>query len=145
MDASVCNNKQRRNDDKCRCECKQFIDKGICDRGYAWNPSSCECECDKSCDLCEYLDYENCKCRKRLVDKLVEECNENIDEEKLTKIDLFEHKNDCVCNYTVFIVFSVIVLRICIGIGAYFVYYKYMNHNKENVSKYGHTYQAKNY
>ena len=94
MDASVCNNKQRRNDDKCRCECKEFIDKGICDRGYAWNPSSCECECDKSCDLGEYLDYENCKCRKRLVDKLVEECNENIDEEKLTKIDLFEHKNE---------------------------------------------------
>ena len=28
----------------------------------------------KSCDVGEYLDYENCKCRKRLVDKLVEEC-----------------------------------------------------------------------
>ena len=29
---------------------------------------------------------------KRLVDKLVEECNENIDEVKLTEIALFEHK-----------------------------------------------------
>ena len=27
----------------------------------------------------EYLDYENCKCRKRLVDKFMEECGENID------------------------------------------------------------------
>ena len=26
----------------------------------------CECECDKSCNVGEYLDYANCKCRKRL-------------------------------------------------------------------------------
>ena len=24
------------------------------------------------------LDYENCKCRKRLIDKVVQECSENI-------------------------------------------------------------------
>ena len=64
LDASVCNNKQRWNDDKCRCECKELINKGICDEEYAWNPSNCECECDESCDVGEYLDYENCKCRK---------------------------------------------------------------------------------
>ena len=27
------------------------------------------------CDLGEYLDYKNCKCRERVVDKLVNECN----------------------------------------------------------------------
>ena len=145
LDASVCNSKQRWNVDKCQCECKELIDKGICDRGYAWNPSNCECECDKSCDLGEYLDYKNCKCRKTLVDKLVEECNENIDDAKLTEIALFEHKNECVCYYTVFIVLGVIVLTICIGISTYFVYYKYMNHNKENVSIYHYVYHAKNY
>ena len=32
LDASVCNNKQRWNDDKCRCECKELIDKGVCDK-----------------------------------------------------------------------------------------------------------------
>ena len=68
LDASVCNNKQRWNDDKCRCECKELIDKGVCDKGYIWNPSNCECECDKSCDVSEYLHYENCKCREKLVD-----------------------------------------------------------------------------
>ena len=26
---------------------------------------NCECECDKSCDIGEYLDHENCKCRKK--------------------------------------------------------------------------------
>ena len=86
LDASVSNNKQRWNDDKCKCECKELIDRGICDKVYIWNPINCESECDKSCDFGEYLDYKNCKCRKRLVDKLVEECNENIDEAKLTEI-----------------------------------------------------------
>ena len=103
-----------------------------------------ECQCDKSCDFGEYLDYENCKCRKKLVDQLVEECNENIDEAKLTEIALFEHKNECACYYTVFIVLSVIVLTICIGISTYFVYYKYMKRNKENFSVYGYVYLAKN-
>ena len=52
-----------------------MIDKGKCDDGFIWNPSICECECDKSCDFGEYLDCANCKCRKRLIDKLVEECS----------------------------------------------------------------------
>ena len=78
------------------------------------------------------------------MDELVEECNENIDELKLTKIALFEHKNECVCYYTVFVVLNVIVLAISIGIGAYFVYYKYMNRDKENISVYDYVYHAKN-
>ena len=129
-DASGCDNKQRWNNDKCRCKCKELIDKGVCDKGYTWNLSNCECECDKPCDFGEYLDYKNCICRQRLVDKLVEECNENIDEAKLTETALFEHKNECVCYYTVFVVLGVIVLTICIGISTYFIYYKYMNRNK---------------
>ena len=48
---SDCNNKQRWNDDKCRCECKELIDKGVCDKGSIRNPNNCECECDKSCDI----------------------------------------------------------------------------------------------
>ena len=103
-----------------------MIDKGVCDKGYAWNPSNCECECDKSCDVGEYLDYEKCKCMKRLVDKLVEECNENIDEAKLTEIASFEHKNEYVCYNTVFVVLAVIALTVSIETGAYFVYYKYI-------------------
>ena len=76
---SICNNKQRWNEDTCRCECKELIDKEMCHKGFIWNPSSCECECDKSCDIGEYLDYKNCNCRKIIIDKLVEECSENID------------------------------------------------------------------
>ena len=32
LDASVCNNKQIWNEDKCRCECKELIDKGMCNK-----------------------------------------------------------------------------------------------------------------
>ena len=78
-----------------------MIHKGVCDKGSIWNPSNCECECDKSCDVGEYLDYENCKCTKQLVDKLVEECTENIDEVKITGMALFEHENECVWSYTI--------------------------------------------
>ena len=132
LDASVCNNKQRWNDDKCRCECKELIDKGVCDKGFIWNPSNCECECDKSCDVGEYLDYENCKCRKSLVDKLIErsfterssteECAENIDEAKIAETTSFEHGKECLCSYTISVVLAVEVLTISIGIRAYFVY-----------------------
>ena len=45
---------------------KKWLDKGICYKGFIWNPSNCECECDKSCNVGEYLDYENCICRKKL-------------------------------------------------------------------------------
>ena len=61
LDASVCNNMQRWNDDKCRCECQELTDKGVCDKGFIWNPSNWECECSKSCDFSDYLDYKNCK------------------------------------------------------------------------------------
>ena len=62
LGASVCNNKQRWNNDKGQCECKELIDKVICNKGYILNPSNCKCECDKACDIGEYLHYENCKC-----------------------------------------------------------------------------------
>ena len=71
LNASLCNNKQRWNEDKCMCECKELFDKGVCDKGFIWNPSNCEYECDTSCDIGEYLDYSNCKCRKKIADKLV--------------------------------------------------------------------------
>ena len=120
LDASVCNNKQRWNEDKCMCECKELIDKGVCDTGFIWNASNCECECDKLCDIGEYLDCSNCKCRKKWVDKLVEECTQNID--KVEIISEKEHRNKC-SSCTVCIVLFSIILAINIGIGTYFVYF----------------------
>ena len=95
LDASVWNNKQRWNDDKCRCGCKELIDKGVCDKGFIWNPSNCECECDKSRDVGVYSDYENCKCRKKLFDQIVEECTETVEEVKIAEN---ENENMHKCN-----------------------------------------------
>ena len=53
----------------------------------------------KPCDFSENLDYKSCECRKKLVDKLIEQCTENVDEIKIAGIALFEHGNECVCSY----------------------------------------------
>ena len=71
LDASVSNNKQHWKKYKCRCEYKELIDKGSFDKRFIWNLSSCECQCDKSCNVGEYLDYEYCKWREKLIDKLI--------------------------------------------------------------------------
>ena len=34
VNASVYNNKQRWNNDKCRCECTELIDKGVCNKEF---------------------------------------------------------------------------------------------------------------
>ena len=58
LDESVCNNKPRWNEDKCRCECRELIHKEIWDK-----------------DLCD---------KGKVVDKLVKECSEIIDGNKMT-------------------------------------------------------------
>ena len=100
-----------------------MIDKGICDKGFIWNSTNCEFESDKSCDVGDYLDYENCKCRKKVVDKLIEECTENIDKVKIAQMSLFERRNDCKCWCTIYVVLIAIAFAISIGIGTYFIYY----------------------
>ena len=113
LDAIVCNNKQRWNKNKCRCECKELIDKGKCDKGFIWNPTNCECECDKNCDIGEYLDYENCKCRKKIVDKLINKCNETIEEMKLVNITFTKNENNYEHNSCiVYIVLMIVVFTI---------------------------------
>ena len=83
---------------------KNWLNKGICYKGFIWNPSNCECECDKSCNVGEYLDYENCICRKKLVAKLVEKCSENIGENEMIHSN---YENVCNC-FTVYIALFVI-------------------------------------
>ena len=75
-----------------------MVDKEVCDKEFICNPSNCECECDKSCDIGEYLDYENCTCRKSLIDKLVAECTETLEELKRAIINLAENENSFKCS-----------------------------------------------
>ena len=128
LDASVCNNKQRWDEDKCRRECKELINKGMCDKGFISNPSNCECECDKLCDLGEYLDYENCKCRKRLIDNLVDKCNESIDGNKMLQNESFDvirlNVYKKVCNScTIYIILFAMFFIKSICISSVFIYF----------------------
>ena len=133
LDKTIFNSKQRWNEYKCRCECKELIDKGVYDKGYVWNPSNCECECDKSCNIGEYLDYSSFKCRKKLIDPLVEECKENIDETKLVNITVENENNRRCISYLVYkVLFFIFFISSC-GIIIYFVYHKYVNHTKYNL------------
>ena len=79
-----------------------------------------ECECDKACDVGEYLEYENCKCRNKLVDQIVDECVETVEKVKLAQITLAENENRYKCSSrTVYIVLMIVVFTICVRIGTY--------------------------
>ena len=80
----------------------------------------------------EHLDYSNCKCRKKLFDKLIEECTGNIDVVKINNEN--ENKYSFHIVYIVYIVLFSKILAISIGIGIYFVYHKYMNRNRYDLS-----------
>ena len=146
LDASVCNNKQRWNIYKYSSECKELIDKSVCNKGFIWNPSNCQWKCDKSCDVGKYLDYKKCKCRKKLVDKLVEECTETNEEVKLAKISLAEDENKHKCSScTLYIVLFSVIFATNAGISTYFLYYKYMNCDKKTCAKEKFYFYGNNY
>ena len=85
-----------------------MIGNGICDIEFMRNPSNCECEFDKSCEFREYLDYKKCKCRNKLVYKLVEECSENIDGNEMiyneTLSDYENVFNSCTIYFVLFVI-----------------------------------------
>ena len=66
--------------------------------------------------------------KKRLVDKLVDECDENIDEEVEIITESKNKYNSCILCIALFSIFFIIN----VGIGTYFAYCKYMNRNKRN-------------
>ena len=78
------------------------------------------------CGVGEYLGYDHCKCRKKFVDKLFDECDETVEEVKLDKITLAENENNYKCNSCkVYIVLFWIFFTINVeGIVAYFVYFR---------------------
>ena len=55
LDEKVCNNKQKWNKDKCRCECLEIKD---CENRSFWNVVNCRCEFKKAAKL---MMEEECK------------------------------------------------------------------------------------
>ena len=100
-----------------------MIDKGRCDDVFIWNPSICECKCDKWYDVGEYLDYSNCKCKKRTIDKLIEKCDEDTDgNEMVYNATLNSYRK--VCNSCMlYIVLSIIGFIITVGVSGACLYF----------------------
>ena len=71
-----------------------------------------------------------------MVDKLIEECTENVEEVKPAKITLAEDENEHKCSFcALYIVLFSIMFTINVGIGTYFVYCKYMDGDKKTGAK----------
>ena len=86
---------------------------------------NCNCECDKSCNIEEYLDYKNCKCRQKIAGLLVEECSKNIDENEIiyneaVNVSLSDYKRG---SCTLYIVLFVVFLVTSVIITAVFIYF----------------------
>ena len=105
------------------------------DKGFIWNPSNCECECDKSCDIGEYLDYKNCKCRKKITDKLTGECSKNINGNEMLyneTLDIISsrdnNKTSDSCIVYIVLVSVFLIINISMAIYVYlFLYLKKIN------------------
>ena len=136
LTSAVCNSRQIRNKDKCRCECKgDLINKIVCDKGYNWNPSNCACECDKSCGIGQYLGYKSCACRNSLVDKLLEECANVIDGDTLyNKTLTVTSSNDC-ASCTPYIVLFTVFLSMSVIISGAFVYFQWYKSKQLDLKK----------
>ena len=74
----VCNSKQKWNHNECWREFKKLDDWLFCKNDYMRNPSTCDCKCNKACKIDEYLYIKNCSSEKRLIGKLVLECEDEI-------------------------------------------------------------------
>ena len=141
LDASVCNDKQPWNNDKCRCECKESNDKGRCNDGFTRNPIICKFECDKSCNIGQYLDYKNCKCRKKLIDKLIEEFSKDINGNNMIyNVTLNDYGKVCK-SCTIYIVLLIIIFVIIIGISSTFSHFYWL---QKKIYFIGNNYLRKN-
>ena len=75
---SACDSKQKWNHNECQCEYKEIDNLDFCESDYMWKPSTYDCGCNKACktDECLYIKYFSCE--RRLISKLVMECENEI-------------------------------------------------------------------
>ena len=101
LDEKVCNNLQKWNKEKCRCDCLE-IKK--CDFGYSWNVSNCRCEIKK---LAALIEEEECDIKTG--EKI--QCIKN---KTVTRIRKIENCKPFVTSSISFFCISVITTRIMI-------------------------------
>ena len=78
LNESACNSLQKWNHNEFWCDCRELGGCGSCINDHIWNPSTWDCECNKAYKVHQYLDIEYCLCGKRLFDKLILICKDEI-------------------------------------------------------------------
>ena len=79
--------------------------------------------CDKFCDAGEYLDHKNGKCRKRLIDKLVEEYSKNTDCNRTIYNDTLNDYGKICDSCTIYIELLAIFVIASLSISSVFIYF----------------------
>ena len=85
-----------------------------CVDGFIWNHSKWEFECDKLCNIGEHLDYKNCRCRNRLIDNLVLECEDEILKEiplNTTNTISIADENNCLKHFILLIIICLLLKK----------------------------------
>ena len=128
LNSSVCNSKQIRNSNTCRCDCNEDF-AGIINynKGYTWNPSTRECQCDNWCKSGQYLDYKNCVCKNKLIGRVIEECSSIINE------TMINNKDNITNNNTYLILFIVFLIGFIVFLIGFIYYYCRNNANKRKL------------
>ena len=86
--------------------------------------------CYKSCNISQYLDYSDCKCKKKIINLIVEECIEYDDDQtKIVNITVTKTDNKTKIvnktvknSYKVYIVLTIVSIVISTVYLIYFVY-----------------------
>ena len=125
LNENICNNKQRWNKDKCRCKCKELIDKMYAIKDLFGTQVIVSVNAINHLILVNIQIIQIANVRKKLIDPLIEECTENNDETKLVNITLAENENSYCNSCKVYIVLMTVVFTIFTGITIYFVYYNW--------------------
>ena len=118
LTSAICNDRQEWSENKCRSS--RSVSKLACDKGYMWNPSTCYFECDRYCETGQYLDYENCVCRKKIIDDLIEQCTSIVDMN--IKNNTLSKKSD-ESSSNIYLVLFIVFLVLFILFFVVFIYY----------------------
>ena len=69
---------------------------------------------------------KNCKCKKNLTDKLINDCTKTIEETKLVNTTFTENENNYKCgSCIVYILLMIVAFTISTGITVYLLYYNW--------------------
>ena len=118
--------KQIKCHESCKCVCR--LDPIICNNKQKWNKDKCRCECliNKKCGN-KFRNPNSCKCEYRAVHLLTEECEEIIDNKKLL---IKKHnkavsikKSNSVDSYKPLIVLSVLFVLLRVTVTGLFIYF----------------------